>query len=656
MRRSRAQDARRPPPSLEPRRRGRRLRRILLLVVAGLYVPYLIAGNVVLRTQLIQKVLNAALEGSTAGIVVTYDRIWTFFPGQIWIQGAVVRGHDYDFEWMVHVDDHVAWIDPLAFARRTFRVLRARGTGVEFRLRARRDASERGDATLKLLPPISGYADPPLHPDVPRPKPIGPNDHIWSVRLDDVQMDDVREIWIETLRWRDSGVARGGFSFTPGQSLAVSGELDVRDGELRRGDVTLLDHAHGRTRVAILPIDLEEMDAHSFLRHLVVSGHLETEIRSVAVVPALAEAGVVHVTVEARLAVTGRMRMGVLAPGSAARLAITRAAVYVGDVAVAVRGEAKARVRPAGAAVGRSALVALADLSAIDVTRVAGAGGDLLQGSLRVGIVSPTLDLGATFDPGKVSVDADGLLANAGLIAPWLPAAIVSPSGAASFDARVRFDTADSTGERNAGRITIDAPALSFKLEDLAVRGHLSSDIVLTRIAFPGGPSHRLDGAIFHVTGSRLELRDVSITKPGRHATEAGWWLRLEVPGAEVRPGASALRARLTTRFRDADPILMLLDRALKFPAVMLKPLTRAAFDARATIRYRPGLFAFEDFHIDGGTFRMEGWYRRDGARRCGAFLAEMGGLAVGVNVTSDKVRAVVARPRDWYAGVVRPR
>jgi len=649
MRDSRAQRAR-VASGAAPRRRWRPAR-ILLVVLAALYVPYLIGGNIILRTQLIQNVINGALVDSTAGIVVSYDRIWTFFPGHVWVQGAVVRGHDYDVEWMVSVDDHVAWIDPFAFLHRTFRVMRARGTGVELRLRMRRDPSALGDETVKMLPPIAGYADPPVHPSVPRPPPIGPDDAMWSVRLDDVEMKDVREIWIESFRWRDAGTTHGGFAFTPGQALFVHGELTVLAGELTRGDATLLEHTHGRARVAILPLDLNTLDAHTFLRRLVVSGYLDTAIRSPSMVPGLAGAGINNITVEARLAVMGRLGLGVLARDTAVRLWITRAAAHAGHFAVTVHGTGRAHVR-SGSAPGGGALVGSVDFSTIDVARLGRTGPPLLHAGLRVDFESPTVDLGGPLDPGKVSVDATGRLADAGLVGPWLPAGIVSPAGAATFDAHLHANTADASG---AGRIRLDAPALSFRLQDLAVRGHLSSDIILSGIAFPGGPS-RLGSAVFHLNGSHLDLHDVSITKRDRAPTEADWWLRLDVPGAVVLPGSAAIHARLTTRFRDADPILMLLDRSLHVPAVMLKPLTRAEFDARATLRSGPGLFALDDFDVDGGTFRIEGWYHRSAGRRSGAFLAEMGGLALGVDVTTDKVRLIVPRPRDWYAGVAVPR
>jgi hypothetical protein len=640
----------RPAPAARRWRPGPRVLRILLIALAGFYVPYLIGANILLRTQLIQKVIDGALVGSTAGIKVTYDSIWTFFPGQVWVRGAVVRGHDYHIEWEVRVDNHVAWIDPLSFAHRTFRVLRARGTGVEFRLRMRRNVSEIGDETLAMLPSIEGYADPPLHPDVPRPPRIKADAKMWSVRLDDVLMKDVRVVWIETFHWTDSGTIRGGFAFTPGQALFVHGALSVKDGELRRGDVTLLDHTRGRTRVAILPIDLGKLDGHTFLRRLILAGNLYTELHSLAMIPALGRAGVTEVTVDARLAVAGRLGLGVLASGTAIWLSIARAEARVGKVRIAVNGEAKVHVR-AASPLGRGALVGYVDLAPVAMERVDSAGPALLHGGLRVGFESPTVDLGEPIDPGKITVDGYGRLADAGLVGAWLPDSIVAPSGAATFDVRGRMDTADASG---AGRIRIDAPALSFKLQDLSVRGHLSTDIILSGIAFPAGPT-RASSAVFHLDGSHLDLHGVSITKADRAATEENWWLRLDVPSALLRPGASAVRARLVTRFRDADPILMLLDRSLHAPAVMLKPLTRAEFDARATLRIRPGLFALEGLDVDGGTFTMEGWYRRAKGVRSGAFLAEMGGLALGVDVTPDKVRVEVRTPRKWYAGVVAP-
>jgi len=80
------------------------------------------------------------------------------------------------------------------------------------RLRQRLEAAAATAEALAVLPPIEGLLEPPLRSRVPTP-PISDQDYdLWSVQLDDVDAEDVREVWLDAYRFTGEAHATGGFA------------------------------------------------------------------------------------------------------------------------------------------------------------------------------------------------------------------------------------------------------------------------------------------------------------------------------------------------------------------------------------------------------------------------------------------------------------
>src|SRR5206468_2708424 len=63
---------------------------------------------------------------------------------------------------------------------------------------------------------------------------------LWKVRLDGVEISDVREVWIEDERWDGHGTAHGGFFLRPKLTLEITPTtIDLADGVLLAGKTTL---------------------------------------------------------------------------------------------------------------------------------------------------------------------------------------------------------------------------------------------------------------------------------------------------------------------------------------------------------------------------------------------------------------------------------
>lgn len=579
----------------------RRAGGVFLKTLAVLYAAYLIAANVLLHTSILERKLDKAFAGSIVGVHVTHGAAWSFFPGHMWVRNATVRCYNYDVEWILQVDDHVAWLNPFALAWRSVRVIRSRGRGVRFRLRYRRDRDAPLGAAAAWIPPIDGLPDPPVHPNVPRPPPTGPHDVVWSMVFNHLAMEDVREIWIEKYHWIDSGRTRGRFSMTPGRSLSVALQMEMRSGEILVGDEVTLEGATGRLELAIAPMKLDAAEPTPLIPNLSAGGQVLARITSPRLFAPLLDSG----TMDARVALAGNIRAGVLSDGTIADLSIAKADVRGGEWNVATLGELSICVRhPAGKP---SELVASAELDHLDARRAGPPTSDAVTvrgAHLDANLVSPWVDVGKPFDPGE-------------------------------------------------GRLRLDAKTASFRLKDLTVHGSVSTQLRVAPRRSAAGSAPPAASGIYHLDGSYVEVHNASVTRGGQESSDSGWWGRVDLPELEFRPATPAVRARAVAGLRDADLVLTVVDRFVAFPVGFLKLLTNGAVEARATIHARPGSLALDGLDAVGGNkLRAKGWLHRDHATKRGAFLVEIGKAALGIHVTPAKTELVIKSPREWFAGV----
>lgn len=580
-----------------PRRAGG----VFLKTLAVLYASYLIAANILLHTSILERKLDKAFAGSIVGVHVTHGAAWSFLPGHMWVRNATVRCYNYDVEWILQVDDHVAWLNPFALAWRSVHVIRSGGRGVRFRLRFRRDRDAPLGAAAAWIPPIDGLPDPPVHPNVPRPPPTGPHDVVWSMVFNHLAMEDVREIWIEKYHWIDSGRTRGRFSMTPGRSLSVALQMEMRSGEIFVGDEVTLEGATGHLELAIAPMKLDAAEPTPLIPNLSAGGQVLARITSPRLFAPLLDSG----TMDARVALAGNIRAGVISDGTIADLSIAKADVRGGGWNVATLGELSICVRhPSGKP---SELVASAELDHLDARRAGPPATDALTvrgAHLHANLVSPWVDVGKPFDPGE-------------------------------------------------GRLRLDAKTASFRLKDITVHGSVSTQLQVAPRRSAAGSAPPAASGVYHLDGSYVEVHNASVTRGVQESSDSGWWGRVDLPELEFRPATTAVRARAVARLRDADLVLTVVDRFVAFPVRFLKLLTKGAVEARATIHARPGSLALDGLDAVGGDkLRTKGWLHRDHATKRGAFLVEIGKTALGIHVTTAKTELVIKSPREWFAGV----
>src|SRR5687768_518393 len=167
--------------------------------IAIVAVSYLVVANVLLRTRLLRNAvsgssLNFAIRGNATALLLDYDSAYSIFPGRVHVEGLRIRGRERTLEWLLTLDRADASISLVDLLRQRFHATRVSSSGFTIRLRLRLDRATATPGVIAALPPIAGFADPPLLDGGPEPPLLtDQNYNLWTVELEDVDVEHVRE-------------------------------------------------------------------------------------------------------------------------------------------------------------------------------------------------------------------------------------------------------------------------------------------------------------------------------------------------------------------------------------------------------------------------------------------------------------------------------
>ena len=213
--------------------RTRHPRRLLLLLVLA---PVLsLAGYVgAARWLLSGPTLRALINTHPESFRLDYDEATSVWPGRVTIRNLRIRGSDQNVQWIIRLDLAQVDYSVLALAQRTFRAERLRGRGLSFAVRKKLEAGEAPNADHSALPPIAGFADPPLRsPEMQGPKPAR---NPWRIEVRKIWIDHFDDIWFDAFHYRGTAHLDGAFFLRPGLEVWIGpARVGIENGELRIG-------------------------------------------------------------------------------------------------------------------------------------------------------------------------------------------------------------------------------------------------------------------------------------------------------------------------------------------------------------------------------------------------------------------------------------
>lgn len=259
-----------PPPS----RIARRAAIALAAAVLVAYLAYVGAAAYFLSTGRLAALVNRTPDRTA----IEYRSASSFWPGRARVRDLRVRDRDRKAEWAFELEDARISFSVLGLLRRQLHVTRLSATGSVFRARNRLTARQAADfERVRRLPPIPGFPDPPrLEPDGSgKPPPTGRE---WTIRIDDLEVVRLRELWVDEYRYVGDGRLTGAFFLQPKvRAHVLRGQLTTEGGTLRTGPEVLADDVKATIRGKVDAWDPREFPGSRMLPF--VSGHARASAR-----------------------------------------------------------------------------------------------------------------------------------------------------------------------------------------------------------------------------------------------------------------------------------------------------------------------------------------------------------------------------------------
>jgi hypothetical protein len=620
----------------------RRLLLALLLAALALYPLYLVAGNWYLRSGDLERRLNRRPER----LLIQADSAWTPWPGVVHVRNFRIRNQTRTVQWWAAVDRGTFTLSLFDLHRRELRIDGLSGTGVTFHLRRRVDVPRWVRKPRPgLQPPVPGLANPPARPpEVLYPRPPAQHHDPWRIRLAQVDLDDVREIWVDEIRF--AGVARmaGGFDMTtwrhlqidPTRLQIISGDISLGAGPQAR---PILNRASGHVDGEIASYSPAEHRGWRSLHFL--SGRAEVE----GVVPNLAFLDdylqrTRWLTVEARdsrVAADLRVRRGRLLPGSRLEARPARLAARALDYRAEGPGRVVWQVLP-----GREGRLDL-DFREFQVARQGHRQPHVRGRGLRIQAWTdePRLIGLNLFSPRRLAIEIPSAeVPRLAFYNDYLPpgSGLELTGGAGRMSARFRAAAPDWAGH---GDLRLDARGVTARFEGRPLQGDLLLRTQLREADFRGRR--------FDVSGTKLDLSRVRMAG----AAQGDWWARAHLDHAVLEPGAPVLlRARLESTLSDPRPIFAFVapperrGRVLRWVDDLLNV---QGIGAVADVAVGSGGVTIEHLAIAGGPAQIQGRIRFGGAPKQGILYASYGRWDVGLELDGDERDWKILRPKQWF-------
>lgn len=599
------------------------LRRAILVLV-GLELVYLLIGNLILRSQLIQSAIAEA-----DGFHLEVGRAHTLWPGRVHIEDFRLRVEDHNVQFELTFARGMVDISLSELAFKKFHATRLDAEGTRFRMRHKLITVGDDAERVAAYPPIAGFADPPYYVGV-RPPPIPDEEYdLWQVRIDNVTAR-ARELWLMEYRFVGEAVARGSFVVRPARWVQVSGsELTLERGSLRLGEHLVAERVRGRIRCDVPDMDVQATEGTQVFREISSRIELRLSEGKLSFLRAyLARLGSASYDGQADYHVDLKLQRGVVQPGS--RIAMLAAPLVLqhefanlsGDAVVSLARATDDASETLDLAFNAPLLHASSPRRSGPAPSIHGLRGSL---SLRAANLAGESALGdAQLAVQNVKVPELG----------WLESDTTKLGG--SLRAQLQL-------QRSAAGLLSGQSELSVTNARLARDAFAASAQLQARLAVAPSQASNLSLSRLQLEFQELTLRKGDqLTKPV-NASLASEGLRVDAGGTP------AARGRLSLRLSSTEAILPL------FVGGVLRDVGSAALElkslnGKADLELTGERLALTHIDARSGRLRLQGHFEQRRRQPTGALLLSSGPLNVGVTLKDGDTELSPFVADDWLA------
>jgi len=646
--------------------RWRRLLRWTIGAVAALFLVYVVGINVFLRTHAFRSLLNS----DPKSLLLDYTSVYSLFPGSVELEGLTIRGSDTHIEWHLGIERCHVQVSLHDLARHRFHASRVRADGVSFRVRLRVPRGTVDPEHVAALPEIAGFPDPPYMEPGPHAPPLTDAEYdLWSVLLEDVDADHVREVWIDTARLTGDLRVRGRWFFRPVRWLDVGpATVDARMLDISYGMRPVLTNVVGTASATIHPFDVRVPEGLAIFRFVSVStSGITGNIRASDAMDALFhDDGLSFERIDGKLEAQLHVDHGRVQPGThvsadapSARVA-TRTLSVGADWAASldVRGEEGATVSTIGVQAAHLAASAVRDATAT-------------ASSVTTTSTVNDVDLALLPKDAPFVIDVHG--AETPSIRPWLPpsSSIDVQSGRATADGVVggtlashvvhaKLTLSMQSPSAREGMVAVTARSLratydgELSLEDTTATG--VGEAVASGVNFRVA-SRAAEGTLTlelrarsHDTVTDLSGSSVAFASPPGSNADAAWWGTLRLKEA-VLYAASPLRFRgaLHLTAKDASPAAALIAGSTAVPKWVTSAVPLDGLQLDTELRVGPSSLQLRSLRASGGKDLVQLEFEQQKETTEWAVLVESGVVQAGLARENGNTQFVLFGARSWF-------
>ncbi len=613
------------------------LRIALVLIVAE--VVWLIAANLALRTDLVERFVNRDPEK----LLVKWDGGTSWYPVRIDVEGLAVLLRTSGVRIGIQAEDVGASLRllPLLRGRAAFDRIRVEGL----------------DVAIRRLPETAGEPDAPT-PDAEAPEPDGeapeptkvagakPPSPLSGFRID---LEDVVVRGVEKISFDDMVVRGGEPVLETSLSVEIDGELQLRDADfdwtgagITVGERNLADAIAVGFRGRTAPIDPRRDRGRALLGRIEafvdVEGHVESLRPLALLLPDIA--WIEELDGRGDVAVHVGFQEGMLTPGSTVAVDASGLALgflgFRADGAGSVEAEVKetagtttARVEVAFSEFQLARQGEATVLARGEGLRLETRSEDLSQVE-ALGSYSAELEIPQSEVP-DVSVFADRLPEGLG---------VEVHGGRASLSGHLAVDGGD---EEAKGHVTLRGEGLRGRFRNMDFQIELAAE---TRVS-----GRDLDAYQVDLRGTEVRLFD-GIFSSGETDVEEGWWMTVAVPEGHgsLRPPMS-VEAEVELGMRDTRALVAVFAEVKRWIRHFAGILTVRDVAGTASVSLADEHLSVRGLSLVGDKLDVMAELELEKAESAGIFHAEFGVVSAGAERIGDETEFKLLNSRDWYEG-----
>jgi hypothetical protein len=630
--------------------------KLCLVVLSAAYLVYVFGINLFMSTGLFDMVVDA----DPKTLDIHFDRGWSVRPGRIHATNLSVRNRDGSYEWILHIREVQFDISFLALARQRFQVSNVHGAGGSFRMRSRLDPSEVTPDRLEGIPPIDGFPAVPIRPF----QQCAVNEwddaryHLWTIQLEGVRADAVREIWFDRYRLDGETSASGRFYLKPVRAVEVGPlHTEIRDTGLSVDGSWWVERLDSSGDFALPRFDPRTGGGSDLLQRMSLAVESHGTLPEVDRLPfPMPPETQLHGALDVRR-LAMRLEGGRPLPGSIVDTAGPKVVLENGDhrvsSAIAATATVEERDQIAFHAIAGSAHLERTGETVLRAPRVELTGnarrpltGYSVEG-LHLAVDSPDIEVPdvrvleeyiprsarVTLASGRAHAAVSGeawadegrAKGRASMQATDLDVSVgdVHMTGVMAAEARVAsLDWRTGALEHPEGAVTVDsrvvvAPQSSAGSKELAADVH----------AVAGTRGYDARDRTIDVSGSGVRLRNMVVAGEPAPSSEGAAWLH----DATLRLDRPLLQGFASLDVTDATPLLAGVRDRVPGPFRGLLDLPRLLASARLSVDARR--VELSDMEAQGGRLNVHGIFAAGRGDRLGAFVVQGGPVSIGLGV-----------------------